>query len=165
MIGGPFEFWGGPPVQCTAKGFAIGQFEFWDPERNAWIILVREPTKRELPAGVLEITVDEWLRLDSVVGHGHGWTYNATHKQLGGPVNWGDFPPLLTTRFGDRLYEVQFWSHHIQCWVSVVARPTGRQMPTGCVELAADTVYWVMREIHAGKRPDEVLRAALAQGR
>jgi hypothetical protein len=148
VIEGPVE-WECDPVLVTPEGYPVLQFLYWSAGRNAWVCLVREHTGRAVQAGVVEVTLDMLLGLEAST-LAQGWTYNATTGQLAGPVDWGAWPAICTTRLGDRLYEVSFWSKELSLWVMVVAKKTGRQFPAGTIEISLDDVFRVQREVTQG---------------
>jgi hypothetical protein len=112
-------------------------------------LLVKRPTGRPPAPGIVELTVDQLLGLEGSRLQ-QGWTYNANTGQVSGPVDWGQFPALLTTQYGDRVYEVTFWSRELSCWVAVVAKKTGRPALAGVIEVEMDDVFRVQREVTAG---------------
>lgn len=132
----------------TPEGYLLLQLVYWSTGRSSWVWLVKKPTGRQLP-GVVELTLDQLLGLEGSRLQ-QGWTYNATTGQLSGPVDWGQFPAICTTQYGDRVYEVTFWSRELNCWVVVVAKRTGRQLPAGTVEIELDDVFRIQRELGQG---------------
>ena len=133
----------------TPSGYPVLQLVYWSAGRSSWVWLVRKPTGRQLPQGVVELTTDQLLGLEGSRLQ-QGWTYNATTGQVVGPVDWGQFPAICTTQYGDRVYEVTFWSRELSCWVIVVAKRTGRQPPAGTIEVELDDVFRIQREVSAG---------------
>jgi hypothetical protein len=134
-------------VLVTAEGYPVWQLTLWDAGRSAWVWIVHSKTGRALPTGVLELTLQEYVGIGGSLAL--GWIYDATNGKAEGPVEWGNFPPIAVTETGQRIVEVRKWSVISNEWVLIVAKPTGRQLPPGTVELSIDQCFELCREYAA----------------
>jgi hypothetical protein len=138
----------------TPEGYRVQQLDYWSAALGKWVWLVRAPTGRQVPEGVVEITLDEQLGIvskEGTVGSAYAVTIDHTGKGVTQEIpEWVGFPPICTTRFGDRVYQVTFWSAHLHCWVVLVAKRTGRAVVPGTVEVELDDVFRIQRHLATG---------------
>ncbi len=65
---------------------------------------------------------------------GAGLVFNLTTGVIQ-HAEWPGFPPLFASPTGSPLLQAEFWLDPVQKWCWLVAKPTGREIPEGAVEI------------------------------